>query len=234
MSPEERECVLAVLADLEYLRDEWDGSISEDSLRRNSTVLRRLVADGDYSRAWRAVGLTKQPCVMAIDMPEFFKDIKSEHIVVAQHGGANHGDLHVMGVGIYTNAMTPDEVKARYELGMTQLEDMQPCGIREYMSRTCMLVRSTVAGGVAVSLTRSQLVRYVAIKKGGAHLDTNRNPDDQTERVYLALDRLFDDQVYVADLPAVYSELLAIGQAVARSDDAKVFMERAHNVLGQP
>lgn len=235
MTPDERALVRTVLEDMKYLRDEWDDAIDEDALRRNSTVLRRLLIHADYSKAWRAVGLAKEPRMQAVDMSAFLKGIAPEHIIVMQIGGGDHlGGVQMGPSGGFTYEMTPQEVQARFEVGKTKLDDMQPCGMREYMNRVCMAIRVSASGAAIESVTRHQLVNYVANKRGGAHLDARRDSQDPTERVYMALDRVFDGSARTADLPAVYFELLSIGQAVVRLDDAKAFMDRASEALGQP
>ena len=65
MAIDDKHFVKIVAEDLNYLLNEWDQEISDDSLRRNSTVLRRLLVEGDYSNAWRMIGLEKEPKICA-------------------------------------------------------------------------------------------------------------------------------------------------------------------------
>lgn len=178
------------------------------------------------------MGLRKEPRVNSAELSSYLQGIPRDRIMLAQHGGANHNGVQVMAIAAVQGAMTPEEVKAQHELGKAHMEDTQPCGVSEYMSRVCVLIRGSVAGAPPMAATRRQLVKYVANKLGGAHHDTSRSPQNQAERVYIALDALVENDARVADLEAVYFELLSIGQAIAHSDDAKQFIERARQELG--
>jgi hypothetical protein len=58
----------AVAEDLAYLADEWKPRLEPAELRRLSPVLRRLLVEGAYGRAWRSVGLQGEPSVSATDL----------------------------------------------------------------------------------------------------------------------------------------------------------------------
>ena len=77
-----------------------------------------------------------------------------------------------------------------------------------------------IDGGVPVS--RRTLIKYVANKIGGAHLDSKR--DDTEGPLFRILDRLRAERVQ-ADKPVIYFELLAIGQALAASPDMLKLIE---------
>ena len=53
--------------DLAYLIDIWQPSLDEAVLRRDSPMLRRLLVEGQYARAWRDLGLPGEPYVSAPD-----------------------------------------------------------------------------------------------------------------------------------------------------------------------
>jgi hypothetical protein len=57
----------------------------------------------------------------------------------------------------------------------------------------------------------------MANKRGGAHSDVSRKKD---EEAYRLLDRVIDT-FPIADQRSVFLELVAIGQAIAQSPDAK-------------
>ncbi len=56
------------------------------------------------------------------------------------------------------------------------------------------------------------MVKYVANKLGGVHLDESRNPS--TEPPYVALDTA---RLKLLDLDAVYAQLTALGQCLLAS-----------------
>lgn len=52
----EEQLIDIVGADLLFLREEWEASIDDHSLRRSSTVLRRLLVENELQRAWKKAG----------------------------------------------------------------------------------------------------------------------------------------------------------------------------------
>lgn len=65
LSGEDWERARVVDEDLGYLIEEWRPSLDEAKLRRDSPMLRRLLVDGQYSRAWRDLGLPGEPYLSA-------------------------------------------------------------------------------------------------------------------------------------------------------------------------
>ena len=59
-----KEFLRVVEADLRYLRDEWGNDIDDDSLRRNTPVLHRLLNEDHLGQAWRMVGIQKEPKIL--------------------------------------------------------------------------------------------------------------------------------------------------------------------------
>jgi hypothetical protein len=72
-------------------------------------------------------------------------------------------------------------------------------------------------------IVRRALIKYIANKLGGAHLDHKRGTNHE-ETLY----RLLDDarSWILMDKPAVYFELLAVGQAVAKAGDIGHLLSR--------
>ena len=58
---DQKQLLNVVYSDLCYIRDEWDEVIEDDKLRRDSTVLRRLLVDGDLLRVWNITDFHEQP-----------------------------------------------------------------------------------------------------------------------------------------------------------------------------
>ena len=55
--------IKVVVEDLNYLNFEWDQEISDTSLRMSNVLLRKLLVDGYYAKAWQMVGFEKQPYI---------------------------------------------------------------------------------------------------------------------------------------------------------------------------
>jgi hypothetical protein len=117
MDADERYKVQLVREDLEFLRDEWDNSIDEASLRRSSNVLRTLLVDGHLGRVWRSLGLKRQPIVLAPDLDAMLVGIDPSRVQFAQAGGAHYQQAQLMCALEVNFAMTPEQVRARFERG---------------------------------------------------------------------------------------------------------------------
>lgn len=221
MTPEDRELIRTVSSDLRYLKEEWDESIDDDSLRRSSTTLRRLLVGegtGDYSRAWRAVGLKREPSLQAVDLqPQIGPGLPpSTHFLAA--GGGTNGMMQATQITHLNRALNPEEIAARFKAG----SPTRWYGMREYLGSPDMVV-------VGTPISRRQIIQYVANKKGGAHLDHKRNA--QGDITFTLLDKIGQGGVVLADKQVAYYELLSIGQAVARSPDAQHFITQANALL---
>lgn len=73
----------STLEDLVHIADSWRYDMGEADLRRASAQLRRLLVDGDYRKAWRAVGLTKEPIVHATDLQSYLGALERRYIAYA-------------------------------------------------------------------------------------------------------------------------------------------------------
>src|SRR5438067_2103921 len=84
LTPEQLAEARVVAEDLAHLMDEWVPRLDAAELRRSiSTMLRRLLADGQYTRAWRSLGLPGQPYVSAPDLDEMLGTIDRLLIQIA-------------------------------------------------------------------------------------------------------------------------------------------------------
>ncbi len=86
------ELVRTVKLDIAYLRQQWDQSVDDDSLRRSSPVLRRLIVENDLQRAWKESGQAREPQIHAATLEGVISDIPLEKIIFAAAGGAQYGN----------------------------------------------------------------------------------------------------------------------------------------------
>src|SRR5829696_6872167 len=100
LSSSDLEFLAAVKSDLLFLEEEWDHEITEQSLRRSSTVLRNLVVQDALGRAWRLAGQ--------------LAGLHYEKVEFASAGGGTSGGGAVAGVLIYAEALSERQVKERY------------------------------------------------------------------------------------------------------------------------
>ena len=206
LSPENRQLVLVVASDLRFIREEWDNAVDDDSLRRTSTVLRRLLVEGDLQKAWKAAGLGGQATVRAASLDGILSVFPAHRIEFAAAGGASFKGAQLRGPLSLRFKITPQQEAALFQAGLPD---------REYRLLEFIDAVSLIAEGKPIR--RRHIVKYVANKLGGAHLDSRR-AQRKDDAIFALLDRASSTYAML-DKPAVYFELLSIGQALAGSKD---------------
>jgi hypothetical protein len=208
------EQVRTTATDLRWLREEWDEEIDDDSLRRSSSVLRRLLVDGELGRSWRTLGLDKQPIITAPSLEAFLKGVPILMVEWAQAGGARYHGMEVSGTLEFAGLLPPRKLD----------DPTRSFSLKKFLESSCVVTKGTL-------ISRRVLVKYVANKLGGVHsVDSSRSRRSPDERGYQALDGIRG--VYkVADKDSLYFELLSIGQCLASSPDVEGLLERAKFAL---
>ena len=74
--------------------------------------------------------------------------------------------------------------------------------------------------------THYDIIDYISNKLGGVHIDLNRSR--QKDDKFKVLDESISLQILDKDY--IYYQLLSIGQALAQSDDAKRFVDKAKSI----
>lgn len=236
--------------DLSYLMDEWVPKLDRAELRRTSPILRRLLVQGDYHRAWRLLELPGEPSVSAPTIDAMLGTIDRSLIQIAlvppgqtmRNIFHNQGDvkIHVKPIapveaggtalvipgyqdGLATilailppvpaiSIETPDDVVQReiHAKFGRRIARGQP--LNEYLASAAALV-----GGVTIS--RQDVIQYVANKVGGVHSDSRR------QGAQGARFKLLDRPVAIIEVGGrktnfAFAELLSIGEFLAESGDA--------------
>jgi hypothetical protein len=83
------ELVRSVGEDLRHLRETLNTDVTDAALRRSSTLLRRLAVQGDYGKAWRWLGLKREPVVRAPQPDDVLGRISARRLVYASPVGAH-------------------------------------------------------------------------------------------------------------------------------------------------
>jgi hypothetical protein len=163
-----------VYENLLYLKETWHGYVDDARLRISSNVLRVLLIDDCYSKAWRLIGFDKQPRVMAVDSDLVIfgkgQDYPLEKIDIAVAGGANYGgrtSTYGFRQGTFTGSQN----------NYFDITD------REYFLSEFLESTSIVVSGVR--LNRREVIQYVCNKLGGTHIDFNRNKEKDQKFVKL-------------------------------------------------
>lgn len=221
MNPDTIERIRVAVEDLAFLRNEWDQDVEDASLRRSSPILRRLLVDGDLQRAWRGLCLDKQPIIRASSLEATLRHLPLKNVSFAQAGGAIHRGL-CAAPSIEINMYLPPEEALRVFGSPSESPD-RDFSLKGFISGTCVVVNGT-------SISRHTIVKYVANKLGGVHLDPRRDPADDEERKFSLLDEV-RSQYVTCDKPSIYFEYLSIGQALLKSPDIDRLIVIGSNAL---
>lgn len=135
---------------------------------------RHLLVDGTLQRYRKALGLKGEPRVKTVQMP----DIKSEGVVFAQSAGALRSGVTVAALRIHNRALSAEEIRGAYEAGKDRNFERQVT-LSNWLSAGCTHVAGT-------TVTRREVILFVANKLGGVHLDVRR--DAKKHLGYGALD----------------------------------------------
>jgi len=199
---------------------EWRDDIDDESLRRNSLVLRRLLVEQDLLKAWRKVGFGDEPMIEAPTLKEHLKTCPLQDVRFATAGGASYRGIQIAALFLRRRAATPEQIRRGSALGpyVFKLHRFQ-----EFIESPCMIAKGT-------AVTRRDLIRYVANKLGGAHTDKRRDTARPLDAIFKLLDEIFQT-TQVAGKNAIYYELLSIGQSMIRSEDINRLSQKLGELL---
>jgi hypothetical protein len=192
----------SVRGDLNWLRTQNLAELDESGLREMSGRLRRLLIEGTMMRYRKSTGLRGEPRITFHPL-----DGNDDRQTFSQSGGIERGGVKVGSVSVFNEALSPEEIKARYEAGKDGPPTLE-LPLSRWLTSPCLRVEEVV-------ITPRDIIKYVANKLGGVHFDERRDPSK--EAGYLALDRA--RSLRLLDLDAVYGQLTAIGQQLLAAPD---------------
>jgi hypothetical protein len=205
-------------SDLKYLQSTWNQEeVDDDFLRRDSVILRRLGVDGGGGilRTYRKeLGHKGDIKVEAVDLKRQLEGLDRSLVEFASAGGASHHGAMVAGALKYRAVFTDEQIRARYQRGL----QMRKMGLTRFLNGTCLVLNGR-------SVSRRNVIQYVANRVGGVHFDVTRDRlGPEVEAQFVAMDRAMET-FNVADKRCVYFELLAIGQILVASPDVAELLE---------
>lgn len=193
-----------VLEDLRYIKTSWGGGgIEDNSLRRDSAVLRRFLHHRDLLKAWNTVMGLGKPFLVPAGGILITNQAGLPEIDFASCSEVDQPGIKTFAVSVKTGALESEHP--------ISLVPAKPIKLKRFVHGYCCVV-----GGVPIK--RNDVVQFVANKLGGAHYDTDRQKPDAA-----ALSRL--EAYAVAGRNAVYYELLGIGQALADSESCGLLLD---------
>ncbi|MFC1928380.1 hypothetical protein ACFLXK_02095 [Chloroflexota bacterium] len=217
------EVLRTVMEDLLYVTKEWKKDIDDDQLRRDCTVLRRLLIEDNLGRVWRKVGFRKQPRILT-PVLNIIGDKK--RVSFAQAGLALYKGLEVQAAmyhGDVPEELTMDTSKqVKQELGKPV---KKPLFLSDFLTSTCIIVNGT-------EISRHDLILYVANTLGGIHLEWDREFGKQPSMkvIFESLDTHYKTGV-TANKESIYYELLSIGQSLANSRDISRLIKHIKQII---
>jgi hypothetical protein len=213
--------IRVVTEDLGYLRREWSQDVDDASLRISSPILRRLLVEGLLQRAWRDLGLDKQPIIRSPSLEVKLRLIPINRVAFAQAGGAKHQEIVVTTVIEFDGYLSPEQAVEAF--GSHQDAPDRDFSLRGFVEGTCLVVEGT-------QISRHTLVKYISNKLGGVHLDTARDLTKDEERKFSLLDKVRAERG-TANKPAIYYEYLSVGQALVKSLDIERLLSIARKAV---
>lgn len=208
--------IAVVAEDLEYLRAAFGPDISDPDIRRGSAVLRRLLVEGVYGKAWRALGFERQPFLVAVDLDSIVGS-EGHNVVCAMAWGAcfrgifmaspctNEGSIPI---GSATPPIRKDGYPGERAFSLTDF------------------LESTSGVTKHIRVNRREIIKYVANVKGGVHLGPKAKASEQ--ELIKKMEK-FERSMTVNTTDGILVETVAIAQAVAMSDDTARFLAKARD-----
>lgn len=209
--------IVAAAEDLRYLR-EWGQHIPGDAIRRGSSTLRLLLLDGLYSSAWRGVGFDAQPKVVAVDLKRALEPAAVAAVDFAFAGGAVFRGFQ------FSVTVSAPGSRAACAFTPPLSEDGYPCEREFWLSEYLESPAALIAGEW---ISRREVIQYVAYVKVGVHPKGKKASEkDLAERL-----TPLDKRSNVQGVSGLLVELVAIGQAIARSADAARLISEVARVV---
>ena len=214
MTEEQKELSEYVIDDIALLREDFGGDNFLDSRIRNATsILNKLLIEGNLLKAWRFnIGKLSHPVITAPRLEYFMNVDPSRAIINAVAGGAHLGGIY-HALGITNKGSIPIEPPA----------NTNPIAHKFKMS-AYLEATSLILDGVAIS--RFNLIKYVANKAGGKHIDFKL----KDKKEFIALKNGKDYFNYFGK-NAINIELQSIIQLLISAEDINYLEERIRKNL---
>jgi hypothetical protein len=202
MTSEQYKLCKIVLEDLDLLEEDFGGDNFQDSRIRNaSSIMNKLFNEGNLIRAWKAaISPISQPFIHGPRL-EYFSNIDvNKNIINAVAGGAVLGGIvHAIGMTNKGNKAFPSPPN------VNPIE--HKFSFKKYFESAGLILSSH-------KISRFMIIKYVANKAGGKHIDFRLN--DKKDFVHLENGK---DAFNYFGKNALYIELHSIIQLVLKSKD---------------
>jgi hypothetical protein len=190
----------------------WPGDIQDPEIRRGTAVLRRLLVEDAYGTAWRAMGRTREPTLIAVDLDLMLSE-QMKTVMIALAGGADFRGLKSAAFCIHPGSKP---------MGRPPPEPVRKDGYPfEQVFTLSQYLKSTSGVVDGRSFTRRDVIKYIANVKGGVHLSSQERKKEK-----MLIERLgkAEKRLTFHNTDGLLVEAVAIAQSLGQSADAKSFV----------
>lgn len=217
-SDSEKELLEIVASDLQFIKEVWGDEVDDHTIRRSSTILRRLLVENDLHQAWKISGFSGQATIVASTLEPITVVIPFHRIKFASAGGASYKGVQLRGMLLLDFALS-DQLAKRLGEGPVPNKKFQ---LLEFIEDASVIVEGEL-------VKRRQLIKFVANKLGGAHFDPSRSRRKE-DRLFGLLEQVASS-VELLEKPAIYFEMLSIGQSISQAEDISRLVDRIGEIV---
>lgn len=218
---EVRDQIRIVSEELDFLTHEWKPDMPDQSIRRGSSSLRLLLIYNELYKAWRNVGFSHQPRILAHtidDIEEFFRNDKIDFI---QAGGALSFGMAIASTAMISRTLTDEEINFLYKRGACSSKLLK---LDNYLKSSCMIINN-------IKISRETLIKYVCNKAGGAHIDSSRSIEsNKIDQKFILLDKC-REKISVTGRDPCHFELLSLVDSLRKSPDIIKLNQRIKKII---
>lgn len=253
LTTEDYERARMVAEELTWLRDEWIPKVDAASVRRVSPLLRSLLIEGQYVRAWRAIGLPDEPYISATDLVAavgqidqsliqmvfapaseritrslrepsqiqlgIVEDIPPGAVVIVVPGYPDS-------LGPMVAALPPELLGGLDQQRAQQLHVGSRLGTRVVRGiKLSAYLRSPAAFITRETISRQDVIQYVANKAGGVHYDPTRARKQDARLALLDAAKPKFDTASISNFTGMYAEVLSAAENLAESSDLARYLD---------
>jgi len=189
--------------------------MEEDYVRRGISTLRLLLIEGAFREAWRFYGNAVEPCVYATDVEKIISrnHLNAVHFCIAL--GLEFNGTHVNSITAFKPEAYHPNVKGK-PVRRNGHPDENKFPISRYLESASAYVEGRW-------MSRREVIQHIAYNRFGIHIKATKAKHDELAETAALLNAKIQD----GSTDILFSEVIAIAQAVGRSPDAQALMRQA-------
>lgn len=231
MDTEDRlEFFAMVSGDVEFIRTSSQHNATDDQVRRISVELHKLLVEENVHRCWRQLGMKGMPLISTPEVAKLdLPGLNSSAALNSKYGTITIGQFHS-----FEGEMSLSDLK-RAERSLREVADTTKLvPLKKYLDMTAIKY-------LGKAISRRDVIKYMAVKRGGKHWDTARRSKETLFKVLDAFDKTGffggdlseDGEVIIKPKSPVRMQLLSIAQEFANSVDIQKLEEMCKERLAE-